>query len=85
MRAEMFYEKCSRTAISGLRAQAGECRAYFLVDGKVTLGIKASTLLIKERQAQPLLSLTATGLRPARHFNVAAKPLPFKRMIPEAF
>jgi GxxExxY protein len=75
------FERQVPITIMYKRAQIGEYRVDFLVDGKIILEIKATAALMAEHYPQALHYLTATGLRLALLLNFGARSLQFKRII----
>lgn len=77
----MPFERQAPITVLYTQAQVGEYRADFLNDRKIIPGIKATSALIEEHQAQALRYLTAKGLRLALLLNFGAKSLRIKRII----
>jgi GxxExxY protein len=75
------FEKQVPITISYKQEIIGEYRADFLVDGKIILEIKSTTVIIPEHCAQALHYLAATGMRLALLINFGSQSLQFKRII----
>ncbi len=75
------FERQAALRVRYKGVEVGEYRADIIVDRKIVLEIKASTVLTRAHEAQAHHYLAATGLRLALLLNFGRNSLDIKRII----